>query len=172
MSDSSEKLERLKTTLLQTEILAQFGGSLVSPEATEFVANLMKNWYTITNDGTFETTNETLLSTMDLRPMPVDQIGDYLRVKHGYLFRQFGTPGVSNAQTVAPPPPPLNRAEMSVAERSAFIRKYGQKEYLSLPENAAAARPLAERRRSEMSNEERARLIRERGAAFYMGLPA
>lgn len=119
---SEERLQRLKETLLQTEILAQFGGSLVSPEATEFVANLMKNWYTITNDGTFETTNETPLSTMDLRPMPVDQIGDYLKAKHGYLFRENAPSDVSNAVTKEAPLPPLSRDKMSVEQKAQFIR--------------------------------------------------
>lgn len=68
--------------------------------------------------------------------------------------------------------PPLNRAEMSVAEKAQFIKAHGGAAYLALPENAAAARPLAEKRRSEMTPEERARLIRERGSEFYMSLPA
>lgn len=171
MTDSNnDRLTRMKQRLLETEILAQMP-DLVNAHATEFVANLMRGWYQITDNGEFEPTDQVPLRTRDFQPTPVAEISDYLHSEHAYLFRQSAPAGVSNAVTKEAPPPALNRAEMTVAERSAFIRKYGQKEYLSLPENPTAAKPLAERRRSEMSTEEKARIIRERGAALYEAIP-
>lgn len=168
MSDSHERLQKLKETLLQTEILAQFGGSLVSPEASEFVANLMRNWYAIDNDGRFETNDETPLG-MDLKPLPVDQIGNYLREKHDYLFRESRPAFVSNATTVAPPPP--NKAQMSLAEKCQFIRVNGEQAFLDLPNDPVAAQPLAERPRSSWSVEEKADFVRRFGSEAYLALP-
>lgn len=170
MTDS-DRMAHLKERLLATEIMAQMP-DLINAHAVEFVAGLMKNWYTITNDGEFETTSETPLSTTDLRPMPVSEVSQYLHSEHSYLFRQSVPSGNSNASTKAAPPPTLNRAEMSIAEKADYIHRHGEQAYLSLPASPTEAKPLAEKRRSEMSIEERTQLIRERGSEFYMSLPA
>lgn len=109
MSESSERLEQLKSRLLQTEILCQCP-DLVNETANDYISNLMRGWYSIDNEGQFVPTDQTPLRTQDFKPMDVSEIGDYLRLTHPYLFRQQTTPGVSNATTVTPLP---NKSEMT-----------------------------------------------------------
>lgn len=168
MSDSNDRLERLKSRLIEAEVLAQCGLGFTNSQCLDYVKTLIKDFYRVTDSGEFETTDRTPLNP-DLKPMPIEDLGGWLHEVHPYLFKQSATPGVSNAQTVAAPP---NKSEMSLAEKCQFIRANGEQAFLDLPASPTAAKPLSEKRRSEMSPAERARLIRELGSAAYMDLPA
>lgn len=162
------EMSSLKAQLMRTEILCQCP-DLVNQNASDYVAGLIQQWYTINDDGEFVQTDETPLRTQDFRPMDVAEIGDYLRQTHPYLFKS-GPAGSSVAETKEPPPP--NKAEMDVAARCAYIRAHGEAAYQALPDNPVQALPLAERPRSSWTVEERARFIREHGQDAYLSLPA
>lgn len=171
MSESSERLVRMKERLLQTEILCQCP-DLVNETASDYIAGLMRGWYSIDEDGQFVQTDSTPLRTQDFKPMAVDEIGEYLRLTHPYLFKPSRPTGSSTAQTKEPPPPALSRDRMSVAEKVQFIRQHGQQSYLSLPETATAALPLAERPRSTWTAAEKADYVHRFGMDAYLALPA
>lgn len=161
-------MSTLKDQLLRTEILCQCP-DLVNQNASDYIAGLIRQWYTITDDGEFQQTDQTPLRTQDFKPMPVDEIGDYLRQAHGYLFKS-GPSGNSVAPTKEPPPP--NRAEMDLAARCAYIRAHGQAAYETLPNNPTEAKPLAERPRSTWTMEQKADYIHRFGMDNYLAIPA
>lgn len=102
--------------------------------------------------------------------MKVGEVGDYLRQKHAYLFRESGTPGVSNAVTKEAPSP--NKAGMSLEEKCQFIRTHGEQAFLNLLDNAVTAKPLTERPRSSWTAEEKAGFVRRFGSKAYFEIPA
>lgn len=162
-------MSALKDQLLRTEILCQCP-DLVNQNASDYVAGIIRQWYTINDDGEFQQTDETPLRTQDFKPMDVAEIGDYLRQTHSYLFRQSAPSGNSVAETKEPPPP--NRAEMDLAARCAYIRAHGQAAYEALPNNPTEAKPLAERPRSTWTMEQKADYIHRFGMENYLSIPA
>lgn len=169
MIDSNNRLSEMKRRLLETELLCQCY-DLVSPNASDYVSSLVREWFEINDNGEFIQTASTALRTSDLRPMDISEIGDHLRQTHPYLFKQSAAPGISSAVTKAPPPP--NKAEMDLATRCAYIRAHGQEAYEALPNSPTEAKPLTERPRSVWTTEEKADFVRRHRAEEYFKIPA
>lgn len=166
MTDNSSNLRELVFDLsLQSAVATQ----LHSQDSLPFIRSVIRQFYDVSADGQIVPNDQAPL-TFDNRPMEIEQIAEYLRHKHAYLFKEESASS-SSVQAPAPKPVQKSRAEMSISERCDFIRRYGNDAYFDLPADPVAAIPVEQKKRSEMTLEERCAIIHERGSTFYEALP-
>lgn len=168
--DNTSNTSSLKELVFDLALRGAIAGQLQSQDALPFLKSIVRECYDISPDGEILANDKTPLG-LDNRPLAIEQIGEHLRSKHGYLF-QPESAQPSGIQAPAPKPAQQkSRSEMSVAEKADFIRIHGQDAFFDLPADPIAAIPLNEKSRSQMTMEERAAVIREKGSEFYLSLP-
>lgn len=159
----------LRELVFDLSLQSAVAGQLHSLESVPFLRSLVRQYYDVDANGEIRPNDKTPLG-FDNEPLPIERIAEHLKFKHSYLFQPESTPS-SSVQAPAPKPVQKSRSEMSLVEKTSFIRRYGEDAFLDLPVDSTAALPVGEKRRSQMSMEERTALIREKGSDFYLSLP-